>query len=114
MHRPVLAGDRITDALPRLDVHARQPEVLRARRLQVVPDPLAVVAEKLVSGNLIAHGPLVHEPELLAVGADRPDTVHLVPGAFVTEEQAVRVGRRRLQMIEPFSRIVNLPGRTRL
>src|SRR3954463_13405988 len=114
MHRPVLAGQRITDALAGLDVYARQPELLRARSLQVVPDPLAVVAEELVPRNLVAHGPPVQQPEVLAVGADRPDAVHLVPGAFVTEEQAVRGGRRRLQGVAPLRRVGDLPRRARL
>src|SRR5262249_31064651 len=110
MHRPVLTGNRVTNALARFQVYARQPEFLRARRLQVVPDPLAVVREKLVARDLVAHGPLVHELELLAVGAHGPDTVHLMPGALVTKEQALGVGRRRLQVVEPFGRVVNLPG----
>ena len=104
----MLAGDRVADPLARFDVHAREPELLAPRRLQVVPDPLAVVAEELVAGDLVLHRPPVHQPKLLAVGADRPDAVHLVPGALVAEEDAVRVGRRRLQVVEPLGRVVHL------
>jgi hypothetical protein len=78
--------------------------------LKVVPDPFPVVAEELVPGDLVGHRPLVQEPETGAVGPDCPDPVHLVPGPFVAEEQAVRVGRRRLQVVEPLRRVVNLPG----
>ena len=107
MHRPVLAGDRVAKALAGLDVHARQPELLGARRLQVVPDPLAVVAEELVARDLVAQGPPVQELQPRAVRADGPGPVHLVPGALVTEKQAARVGRRRLQVVEPLGRVVD-------
>ena len=36
-----------------------------------------------------------------AVGADRPDAVHLVPGALVAEHDEVGIGGRELQMAEP-------------
>ena len=36
-----------------------------------------------------------------AVGADGPDAVHLVPRPFVAEHQQVRIGGRKLQMIQP-------------
>src|SRR5262249_58626474 len=52
-------------------------------------------------GDLHVHRARVDLAQPGAVGADRPDAVYLVPGAFVTEHQQARVRRRELDVVEP-------------
>ena len=49
VHRPFIALQVIPGALPRRNLVAGQPEILAARRLQVVPDRIAVRGEELVA-----------------------------------------------------------------
>jgi hypothetical protein len=60
-------------------VHAGDPEILAARRLQIEPHRLAVPAPPLVAVDLHVHRALVHQPHLAAVGADGPRAIQLVP-----------------------------------
>jgi hypothetical protein len=109
MHRPLVAADLVPHPLPRLDVHAGQPELPAPRRLQVIPDGFAVVAPELMAGDLHVDRPLVHEALLRPVGADRPDAIHLVPRALVAIKEQGRVGRRELQVVEPGVLVADRP-----
>jgi len=42
----------------------------------------------------------VHEAHLGAIGADRPRTIELVPGAFMTVQKEVGIDRVELQVIQ--------------
>src|SRR5215813_12078137 len=57
MHRPVFALDFVSDLLAAREYVSGQPEDLRFRRLQVIPDGFAVGAEELVPGDFHLHCP---------------------------------------------------------
>ncbi|KAG5725554.1 hypothetical protein E4T56_gene5987, partial [Termitomyces sp. T112] len=101
MHRPLVAFQMIPCALARPHIIARKPEDLPPRRLQIVPDRLAIGRKELMARDLIVHGPRVDQFLARAVGADGPDAVHLVPGPFVAIHDQARIGRRELHMVEP-------------
>ena len=105
MHRPFVAQHVIPDALAGLQIDIGQPEILAARRLQVVEDFRAVPVEEFVPGDLHVHHALVHELVARPVGADGPDAVDLVPRPFVAVQQQRRIGRRKLHVIEPVGRV---------
>src|SRR5204863_8935885 len=46
---PFAPREGVADAFAGFDVHARKPELFGARRLEIVPDPLAIVAEEFVT-----------------------------------------------------------------
>jgi len=101
MHAPFVPLQMIPGAFAGFDIAARDPEILAARRLQIIPDGFSVGAPEFVAGDFHHHRALVDEFQIRAVGADGPDAVELVPRAFVAEHEQVRVGRRKLQVAEP-------------
>src|SRR5215471_21431239 len=101
MNRPPVAFERVMGFLAGLQVETCEPELLAARRLQIEPDRFAVEAPPFMPGDLHVHRALMHQALLRAVGANGPDAIDLVPRAFVTIEQKIRIGRRELKMIEP-------------
>ena len=107
VHRPVLARDLVARPPAAVERHARQPELLSLRRLQVVPDGPAVWGPELVAGDLHVHLARVHQAPAAAVGADGPDPVHLVPGSLVAVHQQAGVGRGELDVVEPVGRAVD-------
>ena len=70
MDRPLGTFNGVADARAALGVHAGEPELGRARRLQIVPNRVAVVTEEFVSGNFVGHGALVHQLRFAAIDAD--------------------------------------------
>ena len=90
VNRPLVALQVIPRPLARIDAVSRQPEILAARRLQIVPDGLAVGAPEFVAEDLHRHRARVDLLDLRAVGPDRPDAIHFVPGTFVAEHQQRR------------------------
>src|SRR5258708_6369373 len=96
---PFIAFEVVPGALSVFEVHAGQPKDGAAGRLQVVPDRLAIRAEKFVAGDLHVHRALVHEAKARSIGANRPDAIVEVPGAFVTKHDEVRICVRTLQVV---------------
>ena len=92
MHRPFVALQVIPRPFAGFDVVTGDPKILAARRLQVIPDGFAAGTEKFMAGDFHDHGAGVDLGHLRAVGADGPDAVHLVPRAFVTKQEQVRIG----------------------
>ena len=107
VHRPVVALDVIPARAVPSGLGRRQPELLAARSLQVVPDGLAVDVEELVAGDLHVHGASVHEP------AARPPSriVQMrstrCQGPSWQYISALRIGRRELQVIQPVGRAMD-------
>src|SRR3989442_9518535 len=85
---------------------AGDPKIFPARRLQVIPDDLAVGAEELMPGNLHIHRACMDFSEPSPVPTDGPDPVHLVPRSFVAEHQQSGIAGRKLHEIEPVSNVV--------
>lgn len=54
-----------------------------------------------MSCNFIGHGAFVHQHGLLGGEPDGPDPVNLMPWAFVTEHEQIRISSGELYMIEP-------------
>src|SRR4051812_4509205 len=101
VYRPFVALQVKPGSFAGRDLVPCDPEVLASRRLQVIPDHLSVVAEKLVAGNLHVHGAGVKLCQPTAVSVHGPKAVHPMPGAFVTEHDEIRVRGRELQVTEP-------------
>src|SRR5437762_1106410 len=99
MYGPVVAVDWVSRANALLDTDAGDPELLAARSLEVVPDGFAIGAPEFVAGDFHFHGAVVHEFHADAIGADRPDAIDLVPGAFVAVHDQSRVCGGKLEMV---------------
>src|SRR5262249_34329964 len=87
MHRPTFALHSVLDLFALRNVVSGQPEFLRCRRLQVVPDGFAVGAEELMAGDFHLHRSGMNLLQPRPVRANRPDAVDFVPWPFVTEHQ---------------------------
>src|SRR5262245_24614423 len=101
MHRPMFAFDAILDLFARREHMSGEPELLCLWGLQVVPDDLAICAEELVSGDLHIHLASMYLLQLSAIRVDGPDTIELVPWAFVAKHEELRVCGRELDMVQP-------------
>ena len=86
MDRPLVALEMIPGSFSGIDVVARQPEDFAARCLQVVPNGAAVVTPELVPGDFHRDGAVVNLGQTAAVAADSPDSIHLMPRPFVTQQ----------------------------
>src|SRR5205809_51665 len=117
MHAPPAALEVIASASAAVQLHAGDPEILAARRLQIEPHRLAVPAPPLVAVDLHVHRALVYQPHLAAVGADGPRTVELVPRPFVAVKQKVWIDGIELHVIQvavlktSFGRLATLKDR---
>ena len=100
MHAPPVALQVVAGFRAGRHVHAGDPEVLAARRLQIEPHRVSVPAPPLVAVDLHVHGASVHQPHLAAVGADGPRPIQLVPRAFVAIQQEIGIDRIELQVIQ--------------
>ena len=112
---PFIAKQRIDILVQRLDIDLADVERGAARLLQVEVDVASIGTEPFVTGNLAIDGAFVHQHRLAGglvlqacsveflarTDVDVPDAIDLVPMSFVAEEQAVGVGGRELQMVEP-------------
>src|SRR5260370_16438519 len=94
MHRPLLALQLVLNSFPRGDVNAGEPKIGRTRRLQIVPDRLAIGAKEFVAKDFPIHESRVHLLEAAAVAPDRPNAIAEVPGSLVANENLIRLSRR--------------------
>ena len=101
MHGPVFALDAVFDFLARRENMAGQPKHSGLRRLQVVPNRFAVMAEEFVAGDFHIHRAGMNLLQPGAIGANRPDAVDLVPWSFVAKHNQRRIGGRKLHVVEP-------------
>src|SRR3989442_3167997 len=85
---------------------AGDPKIFPARRLQVIPDDLAIGAEEFMPGDLHIHRACMDFSEPGSVATDGPDAVHLVPRSFVAKHQQSGIAGRKLHVIEPVSTVV--------
>jgi hypothetical protein len=101
MHRPLVFLQVVPCPLLAFDFVAADPENMASRRLQIVNNTLSVRAEELVAVDLIVHNTRLDVGQSAAVGADYPGPVHKLPGALVTKEHLIRIGRGKLHVVQP-------------
>src|SRR4030095_5268236 len=103
MTRPLTAFKVIPDSLSARDVVTSKPKHLALRRLQVVPDHLAVATEKLVAFDFHIHRTTVNLSQCRAVSANRPGSINFVPRPLMTKHQQRWISRRKLNVVVPVS-----------
>ena len=101
MHAPFAALEAIANPIASDQLDTREPELRGARRLKIVPNPLAVVAEEFVAGDLVRHGAAMHKPWRICADAEGPNAMEFVPKAFVAIEHHGGVSGRALGVIQP-------------
>src|SRR5437868_11718907 len=101
MNRPLIALQVVPRLLSIDNVVAGQPEILAARRLQIVPDDLAFGAPELMPGDFHEHRTSVNLSDLAAVRPNGPYAIYFVPRSLVTKHEQRRIGGGKFQMIEP-------------
>src|SRR5438270_14019181 len=79
---PFVARQVIPTPVTGIHLVSCDPKILAARRLQVVPDCLAVGTPEFVSEDLHLHGPSVNLFDVAAVCTNGPNAIHFVPWPF--------------------------------
>jgi len=69
--------------------------------MELIENRLAIGAPPFVAGDLHFHLAAMHELVVRTVGANRPDAVDEPPMSLVAIEEKGRIGRGKLQVIEP-------------
>src|SRR5260370_5436660 len=103
MNRPLVALHVEGGTLAGLQVVAGEEEVFAFGVLPVVPDGFAIEPPELVARDLHGHGAFVDEGVVGAVSVDHPDTIDLLPGAFVAVHEELWIGWREEEMVNPVS-----------
>src|SRR5215831_16946090 len=106
MDGPLAPLRLVANLFARRDNETCQPEFLPFGRLQVVPDDLAVRTEELMAGDFHFHRSGVNFAEAAVVGSNGPDAVNLMPRSFVAEHQEIRIGGRKLNVIQPIGAVM--------
>src|SRR5688572_28272768 len=101
MHRPLDALQVVPRPAASGEVDAGEPEHSALRRLEIIPDGFAVMAEEFVAPDFHVHRPFMHGARGAAIRTNGPSTIVEMPRSFVTEENLLRIGRRALKVICP-------------